>query len=76
MFNTGWIGNLYQDPMLKAESSFYTTLINIGSGITSIKELAETIKEIIEFKGELVFNRKKYDYRMRKLTDVTKNRII
>lgn len=49
------------------------THINIGTGKdVSIKELAEIIKEIIDFKGELVFNTKKPDGTMRKLTDVSK----
>ena len=49
------------------------THINIGTGKdVSIKELAETIKEIIGFKGKLVFNTDKPDGTMRKLTDVTK----
>ncbi|MDC1195263.1 GDP-L-fucose synthase [Flavobacteriaceae bacterium] len=49
------------------------THINIGTGIdVSIKELAETIKKIIDFKGELVLNSDKPDGTLRKLTDVSK----
>ncbi len=49
------------------------THINIGTGIdVSIKELAETIKQTIGFKGELVFNSDKPDGTLRKLTDVSK----
>jgi len=49
------------------------THINIGTGVDiSIKELAETIKEIVGFKGELYFNTDKPDGTMKKLTDVTK----
>ena len=49
------------------------THINIGTGIDiSIKELAETIKEIVGFKGELYFNTDKPDGTMKKLTDVSK----
>lgn len=49
------------------------THINIGTGIDiSIKELAEMIKEIICFKGELYFNVNKPDGTMKKLTDVSK----
>ncbi len=49
------------------------THINIGSGVEiSIKELAETIKSIIGFNGELAFNTDKPDGTMRKLTDVSK----
>lgn len=49
------------------------THINIGTGVDiSIRELAETIKEIIGFKGELYFNADKPDGTMKKLTDVSK----
>ena len=49
------------------------THINIGTGIDiSIKELAETIEEIIGFQGELYFNSDKPDGTMKKLTDVSK----
>ena len=49
------------------------THINIGTGVDiSIKELAETIKEIIGFQGELYFNIDKPDGTMKKLTDVSK----
>ena len=49
------------------------THINIGTGIDiSIKELANLIKEVVGFKGELYFNTQKPDGTMLKLTDVTK----
>ena len=49
------------------------THINIGTGIDiSIKDLANTIKEIVGFKGELFFNADKPDGTMVKLTDVSK----
>ncbi|WMI66635.1 GDP-L-fucose synthase [Aestuariibaculum sp. YM273] len=49
------------------------THINIGTGTdVSIKELAETIKDIVGFKGHLIFNTEKPDGTMRKLTDVSK----
>ena len=55
------------------EKEIRNTHINIGTGIdVSIKELAETIKKIIDFKGELVFNADKPDGTLRKLTDVSK----
>ena len=47
--------------------------INIGTGKeVSIKQLAETVKRIIGFKGDLVFNTEKPDGTMRKLTNVSK----
>jgi GDP-L-fucose synthase len=47
--------------------------INVGTGIEiSIKELAETIKEKVGFKGDLVFDTTKPDGTPRKLLDVSK----
>jgi GDP-L-fucose synthase len=47
--------------------------INIGVGEDlSIKELAQTIKEVIEFRGELVFDQTKPDGTPRKLLDISK----
>jgi GDP-L-fucose synthase len=47
--------------------------INIGTGKeVSIRELAETIKEKVGFKGELFFNADKPDGTMRKLTNPSK----
>ena len=49
------------------------THINIGTGVDiSIKELAETIKNIVGCKGELKFNTSKPDGTMLKLTDPSK----
>ncbi|MDP3587820.1 MAG: GDP-L-fucose synthase [Sulfuricurvum sp.] len=49
------------------------THINIGTGVDiSIKDLAEMIKEIVGFNGELYFNADKPDGTMKKLTDVSK----
>ena len=48
-------------------------LVNIGIGEDiSIKELAETIKQIVGFDGELVFDSTKPDGTPRKLLDVSK----
>jgi GDP-L-fucose synthase len=49
------------------------THINIGTGVDiSIKELAQTIKKIVGFRGELYFNTEKPDGTMVKLTDPSK----
>ena len=49
------------------------THINIGTGQDiSIKGLAEMIKEVVGFEGELIFNIDKPDGTMKKLTDVSK----
>jgi GDP-L-fucose synthase len=47
--------------------------INVGSGQeTSIQELAETICEVVDFRGDLVFDSSKPDGTPRKLLDVSK----
>ncbi|STA98780.1 GDP-L-fucose synthase [Clostridium baratii] len=47
--------------------------VNIGTGVeVSIRELAETIKEVVGFDGELVFNTDMPDGTPRKLTTVEK----
>jgi len=63
----------FADTYVKEEKEIRNTHINIGTGKDiSIKELAEIIKDIIGFNGELVFNTNKPDGAMKKLTDVTK----
>jgi GDP-L-fucose synthase len=48
-------------------------LINVGTGKDlSIKELAEMIKDIIGYKGKIIFDTSKPDGTPRKLMDVTK----
>ena len=57
----------------KPKGEIRASHINIGTGREiSIKKLAELIREIVGFKGELVFNPSKPDGTMRKLTDVSK----
>lgn len=47
--------------------------INVGSGQeVTIKELAETIREVVGFSGNLVFDSSKPDGTLRKLLDVSK----
>ncbi|MBT8265609.1 MAG: GDP-L-fucose synthase [Bacteroidia bacterium] len=63
----------FEDTFEKGQKEIRNTHINIGTGIDiSIKELAETIKEIVGFNGDLVFNSDKPDGTLRKLTDVSK----
>ena len=60
-------------PVAKAKVECRNTHINIGTGVdVSIKELAETIKKIVGYEGELYFNTKKPDGTMVKLTDPSK----
>ena len=47
--------------------------VNIGTGVEiTIKQLAETVKRIVGFEGEIVWNKDMPDGTPRKLTDVTK----
>lgn len=55
------------------ETGYDGPLLNVGTGEdVTIKELAETIKEIVGFKGELMFDTSKPDGTPRKLLDVSK----
>lgn len=55
------------------ETGYDGPLLNVGTGEdVTIRELAETVKEIVGFKGELVFDTSKPDGTPRKLLDVTK----
>jgi GDP-L-fucose synthase len=63
----------FQDTYEKDQKEIRNTHINIGTGIDiSIKELAETIKKIVGYEGELYFNDTKPDGTMVKLTDPSK----
>lgn len=63
----------FKDTYTKDSKKILNTHINIGTGIDiSIKELAELIQKIVDFKGELYFNVDKPDGPMVKLTDSTK----
>ena len=54
----------------KSQQEIRNTHINIGTGKEiSIRQLAETIKNIVGYKGDLYFNTTKPDGTMRKLTD-------
>lgn len=65
--------NCKQSVTLVNATEIRNTHINIGTGKDiSIKELAEFIKNIIGFKGELYFNTDKPDGTMVKLTNPTK----
>jgi GDP-L-fucose synthase len=69
---------LYADDLADAclflmENYSEKEIVNIGCGEdVSIKELAETVKEVTGFKGKLVFDTSRPDGTPRKLLDVTK----
>jgi GDP-L-fucose synthase len=59
--------------LIKDKKEIRNTHINIGSGEeVSIRELAQLIKGIVGFDGELIFDENKPDGTMRKLSDVSK----
>lgn len=63
----------FKDTYSTDNKEIRNTHINIGTGQEiSIKELAQKAKDLIGFKGELIFNTNKPDGTMRKLTDVSK----
>ncbi|WP_430812600.1 MULTISPECIES: GDP-L-fucose synthase family protein [unclassified Carboxylicivirga] len=63
----------FKDTYQAGAAEVRNTHINIGTGKEiSIRSLAETIKEKVDFEGELVFNTDKPDGTMRKLTDPSK----
>ena len=63
----------FKDTYDNSQKEVRNTHINIGTGKEiSIRELAETIKDIVGFEGKLYFNSSKPDGTMRKLTDNSK----
>ena len=63
----------FKDTYDNSQKEVRNTHINIGTGKEiSIRELAETIKDIVGFEGKLYFNSSKPDGTMRKLTDIRK----
>jgi GDP-L-fucose synthase len=63
----------FKDTYDSNQKEIRNTHINIGTGEdVSIKELAELIKEVVGYKGDLVFNPSRPDGTMKKLTDVKK----
>ncbi len=69
---------LYVDNMADAcvflmENNINDGIFNVGTGQdVTIRELAETIMEIVQFKGEIVFDSTKPDGTPRKLLDVSR----
>jgi GDP-L-fucose synthase len=73
---------LYVDDLAEAcvflmETGYDGPLLNVGTGEdVTIKELAETVKAIVGFNGELVFDTTKPDGTPRKLLDVSKLKVL
>jgi GDP-L-fucose synthase len=63
----------FEDTYNTNQKEIRNTHINIGTGVdVSIKELAETIKDIVGYKGKLYFNDTKPNGTMVKLTNPAK----
>lgn len=63
----------FKDTYDSNQKEIRNTHINIGTGKdVSIKELAELIKQVVGYNGDLVFNTSRPDGTMKKLTDVSK----
>lgn len=63
----------FKDTYSPSQKEIRNTHINIGTGKEiSIKSLAELIKKIVGYQGDLTFNTNKPDGTLRKLTDVSK----
>lgn len=69
---------LYADDLASAclylmENYSDSELVNVGTGVdVTIKELAETVKEIVGFEGQIIWDTSKPDGTPRKLMDVSK----
>jgi GDP-L-fucose synthase len=67
------LADFYKERNPQEANEIKNTHINIGTGTDlTIKELSETIKEIVGFKGEIVWDASKPDGTFRKLLDVSK----
>ena len=67
----------YQDLAFTDETGTVQSHINIGSGIeVSIKQLAETVAEVVGYQGTILWDSTKPDGTMRKLMDSTRLRAI
>ncbi len=61
----------------KANTEAMLSHINVGTGIDcSIREMAETVKKVVGFEGELVFDTSKPDGPPRKLLDVSRLKVM
>jgi len=61
------------EQIYQANTKSMLSHINVGTGVdVTIREMAETMKEVIGFKGELTFDTTKPDGAPRKLIDITR----
>ena len=68
-----YFSDLVSGMELNAKSEIRNTHINIGSGLEiTIHDLAYLVKEVVGFKGEIIFDKLKPDGTPRKLLNVSK----
>jgi GDP-L-fucose synthase len=68
-----YAGDLADACVFLMERNYTDDLINIGTGVDiTIREMAETVCEVVGFKGDLKFDKSKPDGTPRKLLDVSK----
>jgi nucleoside-diphosphate-sugar epimerase len=59
--------------LLAAEKYDAAEPLNIGTGVgTTIRELVETLSEVLKFRGEIVWDRTKPDGQAKKILEVSK----
>jgi GDP-L-fucose synthase len=57
----------------KANTQPMLSHINVGTGVdVTIRDMAETMKQVVGYEGKLVFDTTKHDGAARKLIDVTR----
>ncbi len=65
--------NLVSDYIYKNKANNFSSILNVGSGSEiSIKDLAIKIAKLIEFKGQIIWDKTKPDGTPRKLLDISK----
>ncbi len=73
---------LYVDDLAEAciflmETGYDGPILNVGTGEdVTIRDLAETVKKIVGFKGDIVFDTSKPDGTYRKLLDISKIKMV
>ncbi len=69
-----FVMNLEQDKLAEHLLNYpRPCFVNLGTGVdVTIRKLAETIKEVVDFQGQLSFDRTKPDGTPRKLQDVSR----
>lgn len=68
-----FVDDMAESVIFALENKLPEHLYNVGTGVdVTIKELGETVKKIVDFKGEIVWDSTKPDGTPRKLMDISK----